>query len=220
MILGCNEVNVPNRTKEAIITTKEKVHKEQVHSEFGHIDTFCKLPVNSSCGVITINENIEFTDGFTFKVYNTDSTLWKNLRFSPTLINEPNINPNIFDYDNYIMVFKCVGKKGSFYRILIDEKKQIEKLISVQEKNLIFQTWPQHILSVFSVDFDYKKNPLRNENNIRSRLIRFNKEELYRPLKIIGDWLQVGWGDDENLKKGWIKWIDNDTLLVHLFYTA
>lgn len=170
-------------------------------------------------GVVVISDTAHFSDGFYFNIYNDGLSLWKKVKFSPELTDSFGIGPYVFNYDNYKLVFRCVEKKGDYYRIVINEKEGIVKLISSQEKNLMFQTWEQHLLSVYAVEFNPKKNPLRKDADSIAATIPYDKEQTYMPEKIKRDWLLVKWGEEQRPKRGWIKWKDGaGNLLVEIFY--
>jgi hypothetical protein len=169
-------------------------------------------------GVIIINSKAQFSDGFDFMIYNQDKTLWKKVRFSPSLVSA-DVKPYMFNYDNFLLIFKCIDKNGEFFKVVVNEATSTLKLISTNEKNLVFHTWEQHILNdVFSVDFKLTQNPLREKPEVKSSSKPASKYQVYHPTKIEGDWLKVK--DDEG-KEGWIKWRDEKgVLLVNLFFDA
>lgn len=176
------------------------------------------LNTKEYAGVVTINNKAQFSDGFDFKIYKEDMSLWKAVRFSPSLVSA-DVKPYMFNYDNYLLIFKCVGKTNDHFKIVVNESAHALKLISANEKNLIFHTWEQHILNdVFSVDFNLTQNPLREKPQGKSVSKPGDKNHIYHPTKIEGDWLKVK--DDED-KEGWIKWRDEKgCLMVNLFYDA
>lgn len=176
------------------------------------------LNTKEYAGVVTINSKAQFSDGFDFKIYNEDMSLWKAVRFSPSLVSA-DVKPYMFNYDNYLLIFKCVSKINDYYKVVVNASAHGLKLISAKEKNLVFHTWEQHLLNdVFSVDFNITQNPLRENPQEKSASKPADKNQIYHPAKIEGDWLKVK--DDEG-KEGWIKWRDEKgILIVNLFYDA
>lgn len=206
--------------------TMKKVEADSLHRDKGREqaqdeknEPFPSDNTGAFCGIVQISDTANYEEGFDFTVYNKDSTLWKKLRFSPELADSFGVRPYVFNYDYDVMVFRCIERIGDYYRVVINEGKGLEKLVSVHEKYLMFQTWPQHLLSVYAVEFDPKKDPLRKKADSLAATIPYDKEQAYMPAKIQGDWLQVKWGEGGGQKKGWIQWKDKaGNLLVNLFY--
>jgi len=175
--------------------------------------------IDNTYGVIAINEKQEFKDTFSFTVYNTDTTVLKKVTFSQDMITKYHLTPYVFNYDNYLMVFRCVGISGDFYKVIIDEHKKTEKLISIKQKYLTFETWQQHIRNhVFAVDFSPKTNPLKSDTTDSAKELPYDKDQYYQPVEIKGYWLKV---KDENGKEGWIKWRNSKgKLLITNYYDA
>lgn len=182
-------------------------------------DALNKKLIDSDYGVITINEKQEFKDTFSFIVYNTDTTVWKKITYSTDMVTKCQIAPYMFNYDDYLMIFRCKTISGNFYKVIIDEHKKTEKLISMRQKYLIFEGWPQHILKhVFAVDFSPKTNPLKSDTTNSAKQLPYKKDQYYQPIEIKGYWLQI---KDENGKKGWIKWRNSKgKLLITNYYDA
>jgi hypothetical protein len=170
-------------------------------------------------GIVQISDTAHYSDGFDFTVYNKDLTVWKKLRFSPEMADSADMMPYMFNYDHNLMIYRCLQRKGDYYLVIVNEKQGLQKLISVHEKFLMFQNWPQHLASAYAVEFDAKKNPLRKDADSLAAKIAFDKEQTYRPDKITGDWLRVKWGGESSPKRGWIKWKDiAGNLMVNIFY--
>lgn len=144
-----------------------------------------------------------------------------------------------FDFGDTVEIFDGKGKKISAfiksdeYQVLALEclsfddvcfKVRLENdsigYIQKRSDKVIFQTWEKHILSVFSVGFDYNANPLLSSYNNKTETLAYVKDEFYFPNEIIGDWLQVKWGDDKKWSYGWIRWKENGRLLIELYYFA
>ncbi len=209
LIYGCNQ---PSNN-----VIKEKPNKPEITTPvYKHEISESKVLLNTE-GVITINEKVEFKDTFSFNVNNSDSTLWRNVDFSSNMINKYDVSPYAFNYDNYVLVFRCIEVSDSFYRVIINEEKNVEKLIPKQQRNLVFETWEQHIVNrAAAVDFSPKKNPLKSDTSGKAKTIIPHKDAFFHPVKISGDWLLVK--DDEGAL-GWIKWKNNaGEFLIDIFY--
>lgn len=113
---------------------------------------------------------------------------------------------------------KCLSKDDLFYKVQ-SENDEIG-FIPKNEKKVIFQTWEEHILSVFSVGFDEVSNPILESPSENSKKVTYDKDDFYYPIKIKRDWLQVKWGSDGDWKYGWIRWKEGEKLVIQLFYFA
>jgi hypothetical protein len=175
--------------------------------------------VDNAIGVVTVVEDAQFDSTFSFNIYNLDSTLWRKADFSPQLTDGKKIAPYMFNYDDYLVIFRCKAITGNFYKVIINEKKGTEKLIPIKQKYLEFETWQDHILKhVFAVDFSLKTNPLRSDTTNEAKELPYDKYQYYQPVDIKGYWLKV---KDENGKEGWIKWRnEKGKLLITNYYDA
>jgi hypothetical protein len=116
------------------------------------------------------------------------------------------------------LTLNCLSTEGDFYKVFLEDS-----LIGYLAKNqpeISFQTWGEHVLSVFAVGFDIKRNPIKKEPNNLSSEISYDVDEFYHPAKVQGNWLQIKWGTEGNWHYGWIKWKDKDKLIIELLYFA
>ncbi|WP_261510975.1 hypothetical protein [Chryseobacterium paludis] len=150
-------------------------------------------------------------------IYNLDKSKWKSFYFDDQFkFND--IDPYTIKPENTLLVFKCIGKENGFYKIVVNENKDIVKYIQESDSNFKFQTTEEHILSVFSVDFNEKQNPLRSTPDDKSQESPKNKNSFYYPIKINGDWLMV---EDDNKEHFWIRWRNSEgKLILELYYDA
>lgn len=157
--------------------------------------------VEGVIGVITVSESYEFGD--TIKIYDT------NQKLLTTIIRID---------ESQIIVLKCLDRNESHYRVKLDNGDI--GYISLSSKKVIFQTWEEHILSLFAVGFDEKKNPLRKEPSLDAEMLYYDQDEFYHPNQIKGEWLQIKYGLESNWKYGWIKWKNEDNLIIELYSFA
>lgn len=111
-----------------------------------------------------------------------------------------------------------MDKNESYYQVKLENGDIGYILIS--SRKVIFQTWEEHILGLFSVGFDEKKNPLRKEPSLDAEMLYYNQDEFYHPNQIKGEWLQTKYGSEGNWQYGWIKWKSEDNLIIELYYFA
>ncbi|QKJ31807.1 hypothetical protein HQ865_19225 [Mucilaginibacter mali] len=198
-----------------------KVHniitKQSVLVPSKHQNKISEGLVDGCYGIVAINEKQSFKDTFSFNLYNIDKTLWKRIIFSADSNSVPHVVPYALKCENFVMMFRCTAVGDGFYKVITDENKKTEKLISVREKFLVFEKWPQHILKhAFAVDFSTSYNPLRSDTTGGAKRLRFNNNQNFHPVEIKGYWLKV---KDDNEKGGWVRWRnEKGELLVTVFY--
>ena len=150
-------------------------------------------------------------------LYNSNHSKWKSFIFNDKF-NNSDVIPYAIKPENTLLVFKYLGKENGFYTVLVNEDKKIIKYIKQTDPNFKYQSIEEHILTVFSVEFNEKENPLRLEPDIKSQSQPLNKNSFYYPVKIKGNWLMI---EDDNDKKFWIKWCDEErNLILNLYYDA
>ena len=183
-----------------------------------------KSIIEGSIGVVSVVDNI--TEQDTIRFFDKEGSLWYEFSFfyddSDGKFDYPNDNfkPLAFHPDNFLLALKVIDTTGNRYKVLINEKISIKKYLKRNQDFLLFQSWEEHILSVFSVGFDEVSNPLQESPLESSKKVYYDKDEFYHPSQIKGDWLQVKWGSEGDWEYGWIRWKDGEKLLVELYYFA
>ncbi|MBP2615886.1 hypothetical protein [Chryseobacterium jejuense] len=151
------------------------------------------------------------------QLYNEDYSIWKSFQMTDTF-HDDNIIPYSMKPENTLLVFKFLGKENGLYKVLVNEDKNTIKYIKVSDSNFVYQTAGEHILTVFSVDFNEKENPLRTAPDSKALSQPLDKDSFYYPVKIEGSWLMVKDDHDHNF---WIKWCDEKGhLILDLYYDA
>lgn len=161
-----------------------------------------------SINVIALNESYNQEP---IELYNIDGSLWKSFKLTDDF---KDTSLNIITKSDYsLLIFECIGRKASYYAVRGNNQT---KYIKANLKYFDYDTWEKHIVKVTSVDFDPKKNPIRTDATIQSKIISYNNEEIYSPVEVKGKWLKII-DNKENI--GWIQWVDNNgNLLVSLIY--
>ena len=167
-----------------------------------------------SIGSVSLREGY---NGSKIILYNEDGSVWKSFIMTDNF-EDKSIIPFALKSDDRLLVFQMYDSSDLFYVVKVDEKKNLFKFIKKADKNFIYEPWEKHILKVFSVDFDYKLNPPKEEPFDNSKTKPYDKEQFYHPVKVKDEWLMIKDDDD---KESWIKWKDNKgTLVVTLYYSA
>ncbi|WP_347219124.1 hypothetical protein [Chryseobacterium sp.] len=149
------------------------------------------------------------------KLYNKDHSEWKSFQMNDTF-NDDDIMPYIIKPEYTLLVFKFLGTENGFYKVLVNENTI--KYIKESDPLFLYQTTQEHILSVFSVGFNEKENPLRTAPDSKAPSQPLDDDSFYYPIKITGNWLMVKDDHEQNL---WIKWCDETGhLILELYYDA
>ncbi|CAN5314745.1 hypothetical protein BH09BAC6_BH09BAC6_29800 [soil metagenome] len=168
-------------------------------------------------GFLKLKESYQDKLGI-LKLYNKNGSVWLSFKFTDNF-KSPLLNPLLFKSEDGILVFDCISENNDFYAVIVSKGNNIVKFIKKSDSNFLFQTWQQRILSMFSVDFDNKKNPLRESPSAVSKKLHYSHNDFYHPVKINGNWLKVK-SNDTN-RTGWIKWRnDQGKVLIGLYDEA
>lgn len=196
LLIACDQGNSDKTT------SKNSVVKEVVETKAEYISSQMRQSViEGAIGLIATSENYQFGD--TINIFDKGGKVQKHI---------------VITDENQVLSLKCLSKDNSFYKVQF-ENNDIG-FIPKSEKAVIFQTWEEHILGVFSVDFDEANNPLLEVPSEGSEKANYDKDEFYHPNQIKGDWLQVKWGSEDNWEYGWIRWKVGEKLLIELYYFA
>jgi len=116
------------------------------------------------------------------------------------------------DYD--ILLLKVLSAGRDFLEVVVN--RETGQTAYVSRFDGIFKYWPEFLLGVHSVEFKnpsaqtVKIKPLNHASEVRADFV------FMLPKIIKSEWMKVDLVD-QNLKKvneGWIKWKENNTLLV------
>jgi hypothetical protein len=179
--------------------------------------------IRNTIGVLTLADSGEGRDSIRF--YNADGSQWYVFSFfyddSDGKWDFPNHDfaPMAFHPDYFLLCLAVTRRDSGGYEVIVNQRTGLKKYIHMSPF-LKFQTWPEHVLSVYALEFDTAKNPLRTKPNDHGPFISAPREQVvYRPAAIEGDWLRVTWGEGPgDLPTGWVRWKLGTRLLVDFFY--
>ena len=170
----------------------------------------------------------------TIKLYNHDGSLWFEVSFDEDSDRKPgesnpDFNPFAFHRDYFLLALKCLGADANRYEVIANESTGLRKYVKKIDRAMKLQTWEEHIVQLFSVGFDRSKNPLLSAPTPRGRRVRAptDADVFFHPVAIKGDWLRVKWDLSESgaakvagtkIHYGWIKWKENNYLIIERFY--
>ncbi|WP_294285146.1 hypothetical protein [uncultured Chryseobacterium sp.] len=101
-------------------------------------------PVNTGFVVL------EKKNSGTIILYNEDSSVWKTFLLDD-YTGLAALDPFILKPEDVLIAFELTGKKGNFYKVIVDKEKKLAKYIKVSDRNFKFKTVPEYIMHVFSV---------------------------------------------------------------------
>lgn len=150
-------------------------------------------------------------------IYNDDGSVWR--RFSLTdEFHDDSIRPFGMKPESIVLVLRGVRMSDDGYTVIVNEGKQLQKIVKRWDTNFVYQPWAEHILTLFAVGFDRSANSIRRSPSEKSGIIAFQKGMAYHPVKCHERWLMIR---DDNGKTGWIKWKDErGELIITPFYEA
>jgi hypothetical protein len=167
--------------------------------------------------------------GSLLRIYNQDGSLW----FEASIANEEaarasldateDFRPFRYDTDDWSIHLNYVGHDERYYHVIVNDETGLKKFIKKDDPNFQVGTWEQYILDCFAVQFDPESNPLLDQPNGNAQG-SIPKQWRRDPEEIRGEWLRIGWHENDDDKQprhhGWIKWKDNNKIIVGLFEIA
>jgi hypothetical protein len=204
----------------------ENLAETNTQKEFQVVQSDRNLIKNTK-GLIVLDKDRYGKNDF-IRFYNEDGSLWYEFTFyyddSDGVFEYENENfrPFAFHSDYFVLALKCVGEDKSRYEVIVNEETGLKKCVKKNDPTLKFETWEDHITEAFAVSFNQEKNPLRKSPEGRVKNLDLPKEVSFHPVEIKGDWLKVRWDVSKKTKNdagsGWVRWRENNNLLVELFY--
>jgi hypothetical protein len=185
-----------------------------------------KTSIKDTRGLIVLSDHYDKNDFVRF--YNEDGSLWYEFTFyyddSDGKFEHENENfkPFAFHPDYFLLALKCVGENETRYEVIVNEETGLKKFVRKDIPALKLVTWEEHITKAFAISFNQEKNPLREIPKGKVKNTDLPKEVTFHPIEIKGDWLKVRWDSSKKAKNevefGWVKWKENNNLLIELFY--
>lgn len=135
---------------------------------------------------------------------------------------EPRLHPWAYKTDYGNLVFRVLAQYKNYYQVISDEEKTRIAFLKKDDPAMIFQTWDQHILQTFTVEFDEQSNPIRKQPDSNAAVIKVNMdiENNFHPVTIQNEWMQVEWGDGSVENKGWIRWKEGNKRIIEFYYLS
>ena len=183
--------------------------------------------IEKTIGVLTLNSPVHKKNS-QLRFFNKDGSLWYQYSFygdaGVPSSTRADFQPFAFHPDYFLLVVKCVRRHVDRWEVVVNEATGLTKLVRVEDRNLKFETWGDHILKLFAVNFDQAVNPVRTAPSSRRNSIHLADKMIYQPVQIRGYWLRIRAVSPNNerlrsdIRTGWIKWRDAKNLLIEPFY--
>lgn len=208
---------------------EESVANTTIVSESPKDAPYDYYDIGQSLGLVSLTEK-SFGKNEVIRLYNQDGSIWFEFSLNEdsareTIGRKEDFQPFRFDMDDsYHFVFNYVGQDSRYHHVVVNEDTGSKKFIKKDDAHFKVGTWEQYILGCFAVDFKAADNPLLEAPNGYPVTIGVAEQSTFRPETIEGDWLKVSWSDDkdENQKKnfGWVRWKENNKIIIFLFEMA
>lgn len=194
-----------------------------------------KFSIKNTKGVVVLDK---FVKGDFVRFYNADGSLWYEFSYfyddSDGKFDYANddFRPFAFHVDYFLLALKCTENNDKVLEVVVNEETGLRKYVKANDPILKLETWEEFVLSVFSVNFDQKANPILEApsgkvKKVAVRKVAIRKGASFRPVEIQGDWLKLRWdlaGEQTAKEKGdangWIRWRIDETLLIDFYYFA
>jgi hypothetical protein len=188
------------------------------------------VSIKNTIGVVTLNDKAPDPDKRQMiQFFNKDGTLWYEFSFyndegagKPASTNV-DFRPLSFHLDYFVLALKCIATDASRFEVVVNEATGLTKYLRKSDRALKLDTWEDHILRLFAVDFNRLKNPVLSAPSGNVISIRIPKDTFFHPVEIKGNWLKVRWDvtdEGKNTRYGWIKWKENSNLIIDFIYFA
>ncbi|MCO6509496.1 MAG: hypothetical protein J5I65_01780 [Aridibacter famidurans] len=193
--------------------------------------------IGDSKGVVVLTDKYGEED--TVKIYDKGGPVWYEFSYyDESAFDElesinTDFKPFAFHPDYLLLAMRVVGEDAALFEVVVNEESDLRKFVRKDDENLAYETFEDHILTVYAVDFDQKANPLRSGPGADPLNGDFSKVPIFKPSKVEGEWLEVIFsapddvlantnakGQENEPSRGWIRWREGNLLRVALFYVA
>ena len=181
--------------------------------------------IAGTIGVVSLDPNGKNSK---IRFFNRDGSVWYEYTFEGDKgvpqATRNSFKPFAFHADYYLLALKCVRRDAKYFEVIVDEDRSLTKLVRISDRNMRFQTWQEHLLTLFAVDFDRSANPVRRSPAGRAYDRPMPKHLVFSPVQIQGNWMKIRWTAQNTRKRrseaGWIRWRDRNHLLIEPFYIS
>lgn len=212
-----NEKRSGNNGNTDKITTQDKVEPAKTDKTF----------IGNTKGLLVLNSQRPDRKDF-IRFYNDDGTLWYEFTFyyddsdGKFEYENEDFAPFAFHQDYFLLALRLTAENKARYEVIVNEDTGLKKFVKKGDPALKFETWEEHIKKAFAVKFNREENPLREKPDGKTIDIVLPNEVTFHPVEIRGEWLKVRSDDSKkegkDIESGWVRWKENQKILVELFY--
>ncbi len=231
-----NSGEIVNKNTYSETSSGNSVEQNQKNLEKSEKDKPAKieyLDISNSLGLIKITDS-GFRKGEIVRFYNEDGNLWNEFslfdenddgKVYEKIRQNIDFSPFRADPDSFHFYFDWVAENKQFYKVVVNEETKLHKFVKKDDPHFKSDSWENYVLNCFAVEFDDQNNPLRKE--INGQIIKnLDKGLSFQPKEIRGNWLKVKpfdlnkVKDENNSDFGWIKWKDDNKIVINFFEDA
>ncbi|UZR97521.1 hypothetical protein [Chondrinema litorale] len=131
------------------------------------------------------------------------------------------LRPEVLWLNYYSFVFRCISDSNDWFEVLVNQDSGQTYWIKKQDI-LIFNTWEEYLKSMFSIArLSTEKQSIWESPSFNSQEIEYEGEDCFQVKSMKGEWIEIYTPShciDKNIiKKGWIRWRDNNKILVEYY---
>lgn len=129
------------------------------------------------------------------------------------------------DYSQFI--FRYTAKENKWIQIIVNTDTKDKKWIQLSE-TLLMQTWDNFLINATTAIDPLNPTDIKAEPNINAKTLRKSTgEDCFEAIEIKGDWIKIKTNEtldcnehSQPIKSGWIKWKENNQLIVKYYLTC
>lgn len=132
------------------------------------------------------------------------------------------LNPDVHKLDYYLFNLPAKTRLNGWLEVVVDDGTN-ETLWLKESKNVEFKDWLQDMKTSFAIGrLNKENNPLLTKPDPTAQKVIFDGDESFDVIEMKGDWIKV---NSKNLPSettkisitGWIRWRDNNCLLIEMY---
>ncbi|KIC02076.1 hypothetical protein OA88_11075 [Flavobacterium sp. JRM] len=130
------------------------------------------------------------------------------------------LKPEILWLDYNFFIFRCEKQEKDWFKIIVDNESG-KSLWIKKSKNTEFRDWEKYLQDMFRISRKSKADKIYKLPNTNSGTIKYLGEECFQVKSMKGDWIEIFTSECDDvkseIKSGWIKWKNGNTLLIECF---
>lgn len=131
------------------------------------------------------------------------------------------LKPEILDPAHMLFTLRCIEKSSGWFKVMTNNQSGACVYLHAAD-NISYNTWIQEIESAKQITRTKKEmNPIcKSAGNALTYPWDQKYPDCFRPVTILGQWVKIETRSDcadgtTKIKEGWIRWRDDDNLLIN-----